>query len=74
MRSASEVGTYPRSSTSWPADMNGDLKDDQTANLVDYEAPYMANAEWILLASMIDRISLIVYAVANGIIIALCLS
>jgi hypothetical protein len=54
--------------------MNGDIKDDQTTNLVDYEAPYMVNAEWILLASMIDRISFIVYAVVNGIVLGICLA
>lgn len=51
-------------------------KDDQTANLVmDHEsAPYMVNAEWILLASMIDRLTLIIYSVVCGITLALCLA
>lgn len=48
-------------------------KDDQTTNLVvDHDAPYMVNAEWILLASMIDRLTLIVYSVVCGITLALC--
>lgn len=51
-------------------------KDDQTANLVvDHDAvPYMVNAEWILLASMIDRLTLIIYSVVCGITLALCLA
>ncbi|CAL8148842.1 unnamed protein product [Orchesella dallaii] len=50
-------------------------KEDQTTNLVvEYDAPYMANAEWILLASMIDRLTLIVYSVVCGITLALCLA
>ena len=74
MRPPNETSPYPRTSNGWPGDMNGEIKDDQTANLVDREAPYMVNAEWILLATMIDRISLIVYAVVNGIVIGLCLA
>jgi hypothetical protein len=49
-------------------------KDDQDITLIDNEVPYMNNAEWILLASMIDRISFIVYAVVSGIILGLCLA
>ncbi|CAG7784891.1 unnamed protein product [Allacma fusca] len=49
-------------------------KDDQDTTLIDKDVPYMNNAEWILLASMIDRISFIVYAVVTGIILGLCLA
>jgi hypothetical protein len=75
MRSPAKAPASRQSSSTWTGDLNnGDIKDEQTATLVAYEAPYMVNAEWILLATMIDRISLIVYAVVNGIILGICLS
>lgn len=54
--------------------MGGVGKDDMSTGLVDYETPSMLNADWIFLATMINRIAFIVYAVVNGILLALCLA
>jgi hypothetical protein len=50
-------------------------KDDQTQLVVDNsDQPYLLNAEWILLAAMIDRLTLIIYTIVSGILLGLCLA
>jgi hypothetical protein len=51
-------------------------KDDHTSRLVltDQEMPYLLNAEWMLLAAMIDRLSLIVYTIVSFVVLGLCLA
>lgn len=46
---------------------------DHTTPLVT-EMPYSANAEWILLAAMIDRLTLIIYTIVSGVTLGLCLA
>jgi len=55
-------------------DLNNDKE--QMTNLVSnsYEYPYATNAEWILVAAMIDRLSLLVYVVVCSITMGLCLA
>ena len=61
----------PRGSSRNHVDINAEK---EGRSLLEYESPFMNNAEWILLASMIDRLSFIVYAVVTGIILGLCLA
>jgi hypothetical protein len=64
----------PRENGRTTFDCAGD-KDDHTASLVLNDEPaYLVNADWILLASMIDRLTLIIYVTVSGITLGLCLS
>jgi hypothetical protein len=54
-------------------DINGGGLNDKSTGAVDQVAPFMPNVEWILLATMIDRIACIVYGVMNGIMLVLYL-
>jgi len=64
----------PRENGRTSFDTSGDKDDTSTNLIVEHEPPFLVNAEWILLAAMIDRLTLIVYVVVCGITMGLCLA